>query len=179
MGYDIPGVRADPNAIVSLTAPILKGVVDIRGSISVDEVVQTATPADVNLIAGLAAGAITTGLVKYWESELTIPNGTAQTTALFTVPKGSILLNVMTLCTEAFNGDTTKTFEVGVTGNTDKYIDPVDCVVTVDGVMSMTTGTNNDQKLAEPLGAATALIATWTNTATATTGKMKVKVVYC
>lgn len=135
----------------------------------------TATAAELNALDGIGASKI----AKCYEEEVNCSaGGTAQTEALVTLPKGTLLLEVMTWCTQAFNGDTTKTFEVGVSGNTDKYIDPVDCPVTLDGVMCLVGGTNNDQKKAEPLGADTSLIATWTNTTGATTGKMKVRVVY-
>ena len=104
--------------------------------------------------------------------------GIAQTEALVTLSAGTVILEIITVCTEAFNGNTTKTFEVGIAANTDKYIDPVDCPVTLDGVMTMAGGTNNDQKSAEALIASTPLIATWTNNAAASAGKMKVKVIY-
>lgn len=179
MGVDIPGLINKPDTLATLTNAILKGTTDMQGYLKVNSVLMTSTPADINLVAGLAAGAITTGLTQYFEKEITCANGTATETAIVTIPKGSIILEVMTLCTEAFNGDTTKTFKVGLTGNTDKYIDDVDCPVTLDGVMGMVMGTNQDQKTPEPCGAAMAIVATHTNTATATAGKMKVKVVYC
>ena len=104
--------------------------------------------------------------------------GVAQTEALVTLSAGTILLEIITICTEAFNSAGVKTFEVGIAANTDKYIDPVDCPVTLNGVMTMAGGTNNDQKTHEALTASTPLIATWTNTAAATAGKMQVKVIY-
>jgi hypothetical protein len=42
----------------------------------------------------------------------------------------------------------------------------------------MFIGTNNDQKIIEVCATAMALIATWTNTAATTAGKIKVKVIY-
>ena len=137
----------------------------------------TAVKDDFNLLAGLVAASKC--ILKVYEEEVDCSGGgTAQTEALVTLPAGSVIVEVVSLCTEAFDGDTTKTFEVGVSGNTDKYIDPVDCPVTLNGTMSMAGGTNNDQKSAEAVGAETALIATWTNTASATAGKVKVRVVY-
>ena len=118
------------------------------------------------------------GVKVYIEEVDCSGGGTAETEALCTLAADSMILEIATLCTEAFDGDTTKTFEVGVSGNTDKYIDPVDCPVTLNGTMSMVGGTNNDQQSAEAVGASTALIATWTNTASATAGKMKVFVIY-
>ena len=179
MGIRIPGLINNPDVVPELTDALFRGTTDIRGAVKIGEVLMTSAPADLNLVSGLVASAITTGLVKYYEVEITCANGTAVVVPLITVPIGSIILEVMTRCTEAFNGDTTKTFEVGVEGNTDKYIDPVDCPVTLAGVMCLVAGTNNDRKVAEPLGAAMALRAVYTNTALATTGKMKVKIVYC
>lgn len=104
--------------------------------------------------------------------------GIAQTEALTTLGAGSVIQDIVCAVTETFNGDATKTFEVGIVGNTDKYIDPVDCPITSGQVMTMSGGTNNDQKVPEALAAGTALIATWTNTAAATTGKIRVTVIY-
>jgi hypothetical protein len=180
MGIKIPGLVDNPNVVPEFTDALLRGTTDLRGYLKVNEVLMTSTPEDINLLAGLVVGAITSGLVKYFEKEVDCSGGgTAQTTAICTIPIGSIILEVMTRCTEAFDGDATQTFEVGLAANTDKYIDPVDCPVTLAGVMAMEMGTNNDQKVKEPLGAAMALIAKWTNTANATAGKMNVKVVYC
>ena len=177
MGYEIERLRKDPDALVTLTNPILKGTIDNQGTFSTGGVSLTSTVADQNLVSGWVVAALTP--VKCLTVSVDCSaGGTAQTAAIGTVPIGSIILEVMTYCTEAFNGDATKTFEVGVTGNTDKYIDPVDCPVTLAGVMAMMTGTNNDQQVPEPLGAAMAIIATWTNTASATAGVMTVKVVY-
>lgn len=173
MAYDIPGVGKSLNDVVTLTHPKLDGVLKIN---SVD---LTSVAADLNLVAGLVAAAITTGFAKYFEKEVDCSIGaTATVVAIVTVPAGSIILDVLTYCTEAFNGATLHTFEVGISGNTDKYIDPVDCPHTLAGVMSMMTGTNQDQKTAEPIGAAMVIQAVWTNTGSVTAGKMKVKVIY-
>jgi len=136
----------------------------------------TISPTDLALLEGLVAAS--KGLVKVYEEEVDCSGGTAETEALVTLPVGSFILEVMTWCTEAFDGDTTKTFEVGIAANTDKYVDPVDCPITLNGIMSMAEGTNNDQKTPETVAASTPLIATWTNTANMTAGKMKVRVVY-
>jgi hypothetical protein len=160
MGYDLPRLGKDLDAIPILIDPILKGTINVQGTMSV--------------------GGVSFTQVKCLEVNVDCSaGGTAQTTAIGTVPIGSIILEVLTYCTQAFDGDATTTFSVGVTGNTNKYIDPVDCPVTLAGVMCLAAGTNNDQKVAEPLGAAMAIIATWTNTANATAGKVTVKVVYC
>ena len=133
----------------------------------------TSTGAELNLLDGK------TGLVNVYEETVDCSaGGTAETKALVTLPAGSIILEVVTLCTVAFDGGTTKTFEVGVAANTDKYIDPVDCAVTLNGFQTMEEGTNNDQKVVEVAAAETAIIATWTNTAEATAGEVKVRIVY-
>lgn len=105
--------------------------------------------------------------------------GTATTTAIGTVPAGSILLDVVGYVDTAFDGNTTTTAEVGITGNIDKYIDTVDFdASTKDTQLAMTGGTNNDQKSTEYLGTATPIICTWTNSASATAGQITVRVVY-
>jgi len=101
------------------------------------------------------------------------------TTAIGTVPANSILLEVIAYCDALFNGDTTTTAEVGITGNIDKYIDGSDFdVTTKDAQMSIAAGTNQDQKGAEYLGTATPLILTHVNTASATAGEVTIRVVY-
>ena len=178
MGWRIPFLGHKDNEVAEFTDVLLRGTTDIRGTVKIDEVAITATPADLNLISGLAAGAITSGMVKVFEKEITCALGTAKTGTVVTLPLGALILNIMTHCTEALDGDTTTTFEVGILGNTDKYVDPVDCPVTLDGVIEMFGGTNNDQKLPEVMTAETAIIYTYTNTAKATAGKVKVRVVY-
>ena len=170
MGYDFPNLGKDQEAIPTLTNPKLNGTIVING------VTVTATPAELNLVAGIISGGYT--LLKYVELEIVCANGIAQTGAVATIPKGAVIMDVMTWCTQAFNGGTTKTFEVGIAANTDKYIDPVDCPVTLDGVMDIFIGTNQDQKTAEPLGADMPVTYKYTNSAGATTGKMKVRIAY-
>lgn len=120
-------------------------------------------------------------LVKRIDTLVTaLPGGTAQTTAVGTVPAGSVILGVVATVVDPFDG-TTDTLEVGITGNTDKYIDPVD--LDTDGVAGTTifsaTGTNNDQKVLEYATAAIPVIATWTNTGgTVTAGSVRVQVIY-
>ena len=41
MGFDIPGIGSDPNAIVTLTNPVIKGGMDLRCPVSVNESVLT------------------------------------------------------------------------------------------------------------------------------------------
>lgn len=104
--------------------------------------------------------------------------GSAQTQVLATLPAGSILLNVIALVTETFDGATTKTFEVGVTANVDKYIDTADLGVTKGTIVDAISGTNNDQKVIEAIGTATEIKAFWTNTTGATAGKVQVTILY-
>lgn len=105
--------------------------------------------------------------------------GTGQTAALFTIPANAILWDVHSRVATVFNGDTTTTFEVGVSGNTDAYIDPSDFNPTSSGLqLSNRNGTNNDVKSAEYSATARSLIATWTNTASATTGSIVVTADY-
>ena len=120
-------------------------------------------------------------LVKRIDTLVTaLPDGTASTTAVGTVPAGSVILGVVATVVDPFDG-TTDTLEVGIAGNTDKYIDPVD--LDTDGAAGTTifsaTGTNNDQKVLEYATAAIPVIATWTNTGgTATAGSVRVQVIY-
>jgi len=123
----------------------------------------------------------TDAVIKRIETLVTaLPDGTASTTAVGTVPAGSVILGVVATVVDPFDG-TTDTLEVGITGNTDKYIDPVD--LDTDGAAGTTifsaTGTNNDQKVLEYATAAIPVIATWTNTGgTATAGSVLVQVIY-
>jgi hypothetical protein len=107
-------------------------------------------------------------------------NGTATEKAVATIPAGSVLLNVKAEVLVAFNGDTTTTAEVGVSGNIDAYIDSVDfdpgaAVGTVAGSAS---GTNNDVKYSQYLATATDVILTYTNSASATAGSILVTLSY-
>ena len=105
--------------------------------------------------------------------------GTAETTAIATIPADSLLLNVTAVTTAAFDGDATTTAEVGIAGNIDAYIDTVDLdVSTLDTQASSLGGTTNDVKVAQYLDAETGIIATWTNTASSTAGTINVIVTY-
>jgi len=105
--------------------------------------------------------------------------GEAQTTAIATLAAGSILHEVIAVCTVAFDGDTTTTLEVGITGNVDKYIDLAEFdASSEDDYQAMTGGGSNDQGTAEYCLAETAIIATWTNTADAEAGSVDVYVTY-
>ena len=106
-------------------------------------------------------------------------NATAGTVTCTLIPADSILLNVVAYVTTTFNGDTTQTIEVGIVGNTDKYIDPSDLdPAAAPGQMDIQAGTNQDQKGQEYCVAATQLICTYTNTTSATAGAASVYVEY-
>ncbi len=106
--------------------------------------------------------------------------GSAQTTAIGTIPAGSLLLSVRAVVVEPFDGDATETFEVGVSGNIDAYIDTADFAPeSVAGTAySNIGGTTNDIKVAQYLAADTPVIATWTNTDDATAGAIEVTLTY-
>lgn len=110
----------------------------------------------------------------------TSAGGSAQTTNCTLIPAGSILLGVEAKVVTPMDGDTTTTLEVGVSGNADAYIDTSDFdpSAAADTVAGSASGTNNDIKTVQYLGAATQLIATWTNTASASAGDTTVTVVY-
>lgn len=105
--------------------------------------------------------------------------GTATATAICTVPEDSIILDVSAKVTAAFDGDTTTTCEVGVSGNIDKYIDTVELdVTTLNTTVDMYSSTTSDTALPELVAADTDIIATWTNTASASAGEVEVIVTY-
>lgn len=105
--------------------------------------------------------------------------GTAQTAALFTIPANAMLWDVHARVATVFDGDTTTTFEVGVSGNIDAYIDTSDFNPTTASLqLSNRSGTNNDVKSAEFSATARSLIGTWTNTASASTGSIVVTALY-
>lgn len=104
------------------------------------------------------------------------------TVSLITIPIDSVLLDVSVVIEISADG-TAQTFEVGVDGNTDAYIDPSDFNPggSVGDYMSIAGGTNQDVKGPQPLiGDATSrtLIATWTNTVDATAGQVSVFITY-
>lgn len=104
--------------------------------------------------------------------------GSSESETLITLPAGSVLLNIVAQVTETFDGDNTKTFEVGSGTNEDNYIDTVDLGVTADGYQDMISGTNNDNKAVEVLSAETEIKAFWTNDDNATAGKVKVTILH-
>ena len=110
----------------------------------------------------------------------TSAGGTAQTTNCTVVPADSLILAVYAEVDTAMDGDTTTTLEVGVSGNIDNYVDTSDFDPSAAaGTQACTIGgTTNDQKVVEWVAAATTVIATWTNTASASAGSVRVVVIY-
>lgn len=105
--------------------------------------------------------------------------GTAQTTAIATVPAHSLILAVHAAVDTQFNGDTTTTLEVGVSGNIDKYIDTMDFdPSSASAEESNFSSSNADQNTIEYTTTAQALIATWTNVNSASAGAVTVTVYY-
>ena len=86
--------------------------------------------------------------------------GSAQTTNCTNVPAGSVILNVEAKVVTPFDGDTTTTLEVGVSGNADAYIDTSDFdpSAAAGTVAGSASGTNNDIKYAQYVGSATQLV---------------------
>jgi hypothetical protein len=106
--------------------------------------------------------------------------GTAQTTAIATVPANSLVLGVLATVVTPFNGATTTTLEVGVTANPDQFIDTVDfdpsaAAGTDAGSIG---GVTNDDKVAIFTDAAISVEALWTNTTGATAGDVLVTVLW-
>jgi hypothetical protein len=185
MGFDIPGIASDPDKIITLTAPVIKGEADFQGTLiipasglKVGSTPVTSLAADLNLLSSFVSGYLVP--VKCLYRTIIATTGTAVVTSLGVIPAGAVILCVSAFCSVAFNGAVTKTFEVGINGNTDKYIDPSDCPVTLAGVMDTFIGTNNDQKTLETLTAALTLQSVHTNTthAGAVLGTMVVRVIY-
>lgn len=107
--------------------------------------------------------------------------GVAQTTNLTLLPANSILLFVLAVVATPFDGDTTQTLEVGVSGNEDAYIDTLDfdpAAVADTYFVSDNPAGNNDQQTKQWITAPTQLIATWTNDANANAGQVFVYVAY-
>jgi hypothetical protein len=106
---------------------------------------------------------------------------TGATVTLMRLPVGSVVHNVLARTVTAMNGSGTKSFEVGIAGNVDKYIDTVDFKPeTLDNWASMTNQAGSqDQKFDELLLAATDFVCTWTNTGgTPTAGSVVVYVTF-
>lgn len=106
--------------------------------------------------------------------------GTAQTEALVTLPPLSVIIHIVASVVDSMNGDATTTLEVGVSGNIDKYIDTADFDPSAAAGTNafMIGGGNNDQSTAEFINGGDDIIATWTNTASATAGETDIWILY-
>lgn len=120
------------------------------------------------------------GTVKVVKTTVTVgTNDVAVETAIATVPVNAIILAVMADVVTAFDGATTQTFEVGLTGNIDKYIDTADFLPeTATESITNAESTTADQNTIEATGDSTmAIVSTHTNNA-GTVGAVDVTVVY-
>jgi hypothetical protein len=152
------------------------------------EHIDTADLADEAVTTGkLADGAATkvklgAGTVKVETVDVDASaGGSAQTEAIVVLPAGAVVLDVHARCTEAFDGDTTQDLSVGVAGTAAKYLASTDFENGADDVNA------DDEAFASTLGTPTtpvsvpageSIIATWTNTANATEGSVRVSVTY-
>lgn len=106
-------------------------------------------------------------------------DGTATEKTVATIPAQSLLLSVEGKVTTVFNGGVTQTYEVGLTGNTDQYLDPSDTDPTVANELKNNIGgANNDVKVVNYLATAEDFVLTYTNTTSATTGEITVTIHY-
>lgn len=153
----------------------------------------TATASEINKLDGVTA---TTAQINKLNSDGIIrvdktgvdasAGGAGATTSLTVLSTGSILFDVVAVVDTAFNGSATASLEVGVSGNADKYIDSADFSASASAGTSRamtertTSGTagSNDQVAVEYISGRTTLLATWTNTASATAGAVSVYVAY-
>ncbi len=175
-----PTANSNPHQIMDFSGLALR-VAEIQNSAGVvildGEAAQQATIAD---LAVTDADALA-GIVKVVTTEVDASGqGTAQTTAIATVPAHCLIISVIAEVTEAFDGDTTTTFEVGITANPDQFIDTADFEpetnnLTLDNVGSTTADVNG----MSTTGSSTlAIEALWTNTGSGSAGKINVTVVY-
>lgn len=127
-----------------------------------------------------AALTINTGVVRVTATVDSSGGGTATETALFTIPAKSLFLGVQAEVLVDMDGDTTKTLEVGLTGNIDQYIDTSDFDPAGGaGTLAHSIGgTTNDNKVMEYFATAQPIVATWTNTASSAAGSTRVDAHY-
>lgn len=120
-----------------------------------------------------------TGIVRaFKEVDASAFSGVTET-ALFTMPARSLLLCVEAKVIEAFDGDTTTTFEVGLTGNIDQWIDGTDFEPeTLNLLRSNLAGSNNDETIPTYHSTAQAFVSTAVNDSNNTAGKVEVTAHY-
>lgn len=121
------------------------------------------------------------GIVKVATVEVDASGGgSGETTAIVTLPANSVVLDVHVRVTESFDGDATQDLAVGVSGTPAKYLASSDFetgannIDSGDEVFASGTPANAPASVA----AGESIIATWTNTASASAGKANVSVVY-
>ncbi len=103
----------------------------------------------------------------------------ATETAFHTVPARSIIYCVECETLTAMNGGTSSSFEVGLTGNIDQYIDTTDYDPGTGATIAASLGgTTNDTKVPLYNSTAQALVTNHINDGSATTGSIKTTVVY-
>lgn len=143
-----------------------------------DEAVTEAKIADGSVTAAKVTGAVVRTATVDVDCGA---GGSAQTTNVLVLPANSVVLEVHARCTETFTGDTTQDLSVGVAGTAAKYLASADFENGADDINS------GDEAFASALGSPTVpvsvpagetIIATWTNTASATAGIVRVSVTY-
>ncbi len=172
-----PTAYTQPHRIVEQSGLALRvdQIQDSAGAV-VGGATQQATIADLSVTDGVSTFAGFT-VVK---TRVTVgTNDVAVETAIATVPINAIILAVMADVVTAFDGATTQTFEVGLTGNIDKYIDTADFLPeTATESITNAESTTADQNTIEATGDSTmAIVSTHTNNA-GTVGAVDVTVVY-
>jgi hypothetical protein len=168
-GFEIAGTSVTSSAA---ELNIMTGVTATAAELNILDTV-TADATELNQLDGI------TGLVNVYQETVDCSGGgTGTVEELVTLPAGSVLLNVIALVTETFDGDATTTFEVGVATNYDNYIDTVDLGSTADTYVDMISGTNNDNNAVEVMTAETTIAAEWTNTAAMSAGAVTVTILY-
>jgi len=175
-----PTAKTAPHQIIDWSDLVLKidqiqnedGVVILDGDAAQQSTIADLAVTDVDPL---------TAIIKFVQTTVDASGGgAAQETAIATVPDNSLILAVHAEVLVSFDGDTTTTFEVGLTGNIDKYIDTADFEPeTLNLGVSNQESTTADENIFESTqGSTEAIVATWTNDSSATAGSVRVTVVY-
>lgn len=164
----------------NFTNVVASGTIDAGTAVKVDGT-QVLSSQGASVTATVANP--TTGSAAVIHDSTTVDasaGGTAQTTNCTLVPANSLLLGVYVEVVTPFDGDTTQTMEVGVSGNIDAYIDNVDFDPSGAAGTNYASngGTTNDIKDPQWIDGATQIIATWTNVNSAAAGSVLVEVLY-
>jgi len=180
---DLTATAAELNVLDGVTA----GTALASGGVVLDSSKNIAGLGTVGCGAITSSGAVTGTSVVSGSGTLVVTKatvdasggGSAQTTAIATVPEHSLILDVSAKVLVGFDGDSTTDFEVGLSGNADKYIDTADFEPETHNLtLSMYGSTTSDTALPVLLDAEEAIIATWTNDASASAGSVEVIVTY-